>query len=266
MSKYHRINWRESDEQELKRVVRNFNAKVTRLEKKNPQKYNKNTLPTFWDSETETYTNKMSVRQMKDLINTRQDLKRELNALKRFSKRGAEEIVHIPTNDDNVYITKWQRTEMLKRANYINRRRKHRLEEIENTEIEYNNQKLGYTRKELGMQKVHINELSPIEAFNPSTEKYNVKARFRSVMKQSQTDYFNARDYMLRENFIKSIEENYRKGDVTEVIQQIRTMDLKKFLHEFNKDPNAFEWNYPPNETEYQGYLSRLKATWIPIN
>ena len=67
MSKYHRINWRESDEQELKRVIRNFNAKITRLEKKNPQIYNKNTLPTFWDSETETYTNKMSVRQMKNL-------------------------------------------------------------------------------------------------------------------------------------------------------------------------------------------------------
>lgn len=266
MSKYHRINWRESDEQELKRVIRNFNAKISRLEKKNPQKYNKNTLPTFWDSETETYTNKMSVRQMKELINTRQDLKRELNALKRFSKRGSEEIVSIPTKDNTVDITKWQRNEMRRRASYINRRRAHRLEEIENTEVEYNKQKLGYTRKELGMGKLDIQELKPINAFNPSTDNYNVKARFRSIMKQSQTDYFNARDYMLRENFIKSIEENYRKGDIGDVINHLKNMDIKEFLNEFNKDPNAFEWNYPPNEEEYQSYLSRLKATWIPIN
>ena len=100
MSKYHKIRWNESDEQELKRAVRNFNAKLRRLEKKDPQKYNKNTLPTFWDSVNETYTNRVSVGQMKELINTRNDLKRELNSLKRFSKRGSEEIVFIPTNDN----------------------------------------------------------------------------------------------------------------------------------------------------------------------
>ena len=46
MSKYHKIRWNESDDQELKRVVRNFNAKLKRLEKKDPQKYNKNTKGT----------------------------------------------------------------------------------------------------------------------------------------------------------------------------------------------------------------------------
>jgi len=116
------------------------------------------------------------------------------------------------------------------------------------------------------MGKLDIQDLKPINAFNPSTDNYNVKARFRSIMKQSQTDYFTAKDYMLRENFIKSIEENYRKGDTGEVISALRNMDIKEFLNEFNKDPNAFEWNYPPNEEEYQGYLSRLKATWIPSN
>ena len=266
MSKYHRIRWKSSDEQELARVVKNFNAKIRRLEKKDPQLYNKNTLPTFWDEKTQTYSNKISVRQLKELINTRKDLKRELNALKRFSKRGSEEIVFVPTNDDNLYITKWQRTEMLRRANYINIRRKHRLEEIENIEVEDQGKKLGYTRKDIGMGRQAINELSPINAFNPSTEKYNVKARFRSIMKQSQSDYFNAADYRLRESFLKGMQENYNPEDIKDVVKAIKEMDINEFLNEFNKDPNAFEWDYPPNQEEYQGYLSRLKSTWLPSN
>ena len=264
MSKYHKIRWNESDERELKRVIRNFNAKLKRLEKKDPQKYNKNTLPTFWDSATQSYTNRVSVRQMKELIQTRNDLKRELNALKRFSKRGSEEIVFIPTNDNNVYITKWQRTEMKRRAAFINRRKKYRLEQLESIELEHDGEKLGYTRKEFGMGRTQYNELKPIEPFNPSTERYNIKARFRSIMKQSQTDYFNASDYRLRENFISGMMDNYNPNDIKDVVKSIREMDIKDFLNEFYKDPNAFEWDYPPSESEYQGYLSKLKATWIP--
>ena len=54
MHKYHKIRWRETDEQELKRVVRNFNAKIRRLEKKNPQI--KEYLPKFWDEKQEKFT------------------------------------------------------------------------------------------------------------------------------------------------------------------------------------------------------------------
>ena len=264
MSKYHKIRWNESDERELKRVVRNFNAKLKRLEKKDPQTYNKNTLPTFWDSENETYTNRISIRQLKDLIQTRNDLKREINALKRFSKRGAEEIVFIPTNDNNVYITKWQRNEMNRRVSNINKRKRYRLEQLESIELEHDGNKLGYTRKEFGMGKIEVNELKQLEAFNPSTERYNVKARFRSIMKQSQTDYFNAKDYALREKFLQGMQENYRENDIKEIVESIKNMDIKDFLNEFYKDPNAFEWDYPPNEEEYQNYLNKLKSAWLP--
>ena len=67
MSKYHKIRWNESDSRELEKAVRNFNAKVTRLAKNNPQ--NKSALP-----------EKVQVRQLKELINTRNDLKREINS------------------------------------------------------------------------------------------------------------------------------------------------------------------------------------------
>ena len=96
MSRKYNIRWSEADEAELKRVVKNFNAKLTRLANKDPQ--NKNALP-----------ERVSAAQLRDLIETRQDLNRELNALRRFSERGAEELVDVPDNDYNLKITKWQK-------------------------------------------------------------------------------------------------------------------------------------------------------------
>ena len=86
MSKQYNIRWKQDDNQELRKAVKNFNAKISRLEKKDPQ--NKEALP-----------EKITVKQIKELISTRQDLKRELNALQRFSKRGAEKIIEIPDTD-----------------------------------------------------------------------------------------------------------------------------------------------------------------------
>ena len=60
MSRKHKIRWKESDQQELRKAVKNFNAKIDRIAKKNPEL--KNALP-----------EKASIRQLKELIKTRQD-------------------------------------------------------------------------------------------------------------------------------------------------------------------------------------------------
>lgn len=251
MSKHHKIRWTDADNQELAKVVRNFNAKISRLAKKNPQI--KNVLP-----------EKQSVRQLKELINTRADLKRELNALKRFSKRGAEKIVVVPNTDYNLTLTKWQKVEMNRRIGIINRRRKKRLEELENIEVESRGEAAGYTRGELGMGRLEKVELAPMNAFTRRMTQADIKWKWASVMKQSQSDYFNERDYQLRDNFIKTLQENYNTNDIKDVIDRINNMDIGDFLNEFHKDPAAFEWAYPPNQEQYEGYVSSLKATYTP--
>ena len=90
------IRWSEADEKELQRVVKNFNAKIARLEKKiDPKDTNPVLLP-----------ERVKVSVLRDMIQTRQDLNRELNALKRFSKKGAEAETFIPDNYYNIKITK----------------------------------------------------------------------------------------------------------------------------------------------------------------
>ena len=96
MSRQSNIKWRLEDEKELRRVARNFNDKLRRLVRQNPE--NKNILPQFYNEKTGQFESRITIATLKEMIQTRQDFNRQLNILKRFSKRGAEEIIEAPDN------------------------------------------------------------------------------------------------------------------------------------------------------------------------
>lgn len=251
MSKQYNIRWRESDEQELKRVVRNFNAKIDRLAKKDPK--NANTLP-----------EKVRVGQLKELIDTRQDLKRELKSLQRFSKRGSEELVEIPDSQYNIKITAWQKQEMSIRAGLVSRKRKKRKSELEELEVKSRGQELGYKVGQVGMGKADEIALRPIKAFYRTMNRVDVNKRFKSLVKQSQSTYFNRADEQYRKNYINSLLENYNSEDIGDVIQKIEEMSIKDFIALVKSEDPNFEFNYPPNEDEYEQYVNQIKAIWTP--
>lgn len=259
MSKQYKIRWSSNDSKELSRVVRNFNAKITRLTKQNPSL--KNILP-----------EKVSAKELKGLINTRSDYRREINALMRFSRRGAEEIVKAPLNENNVYITKWQRTELLRRVSIVNRKRNLRLKELEILPAKSRGEELGYTvgqaRQFIGMGRIRDVELMPMRAFTASLTPSEIRMRYKSAIVQSQSDYFTKRDYDLRENYIKGIMENYNESDVIDVINSIKSMDIKSFLEIFYEEGATFEFASPDGTSdlkryEYDGYVESLKSTWL---
>lgn len=262
MRKYHQIRWKQSDNNELAKAVRNFNAKITRISKKNPEI--KNYLPEKVRIKGYTNDKGVYIPGLKDLINTRQDLNREINALRRFSKRGNEEIVTIPNTDYNVKTTKWQRTEMNRRIGIINRRREKRLNEIQNIELKSRGESLGYKRSDIGMGRATEVSLKPMNAFTRRMNQADLKWKWKSIMQESQSDYFTKRDYQLRENYIKALHENYREKDITGVINSIKNMDIKEFLQKFEEEGGNLEFAYPPDEEQYKGYLNALKTIWIP--
>lgn len=262
MSKQSKIKWREEDTKELARVVKNFNAKLNRLIKKNPE--NSNILPSFYNEKTKEFENRISLEQLKGMISTRQDLNRELNALKRFSKRGAEMIVDAPDNDYGSRTTKWQRTEMNRRIGVINRRRKNRLDTLNEVEMANASGKLGYTVGQVAMGSASKNALNPMKSFTPGMNQNDIKWKFRAIMNESRSEYFNEKDERLRQNYIRSLEENYRGGDITGVVNVINGMDINEFLLKFEAKGDAFEFSYPPDEDQYQAYLSELRSYWTP--
>lgn len=251
MSKQYNIRWKPDDNQELRKAVKNFNAKISRLEKKDPQ--NKEALP-----------EKITVKQIKELISTRQDLKRELNALQRFSKRGAEKIIEIPDTDYNLKTTKWQKEEMTRRTAIINRKRKRRLKEVAETEIKSRGEKLGYRRGDIGMGKASEIELQPLKAFTPKMNRRDLSKKFNLIMKESQQGYWNKRDIIMKKNYITSLEQNFNANDIKDVIKHIDDMDFNDFRKIFEAEGGNFELSYPPDEESYNAHLSALKSIWTP--
>lgn len=251
MSKQYNIRWKPDDDKQLRKAVKNFNAKISRLEKKDPS--NKNALPS-----------RVTVKQMKELISTRQDLNREINSLKRFSRRGSEELITAPGNKYNLKITKWQKEEMVRRAATINRKRKRKLREVAGIQLKSRGEELGYTKGAVGMGKAEEISLSPIRAFTPAMSRKDLAKKYNVILKESQSNYWEKRELILRENYIKALETNFNPSDVEDIIEEIESMEPKQFRSIFESEGGDFEFAYPPDEEQYQAYLSSIKAIWTP--
>lgn len=254
MSKRYNIRWTENDLTELNRAVKNFNAKVDYHAKKDPK--NKASLP-----------EKVSARELKNLIDTRQDLKRELNSLRRFSQKGAEKIVKVPDNDYNLKITKWQKEEMTRRAGVINRRRKERLEQIQGIEVKQGGKSLGYTRGQVGMGKADEVALRPVNAFTPKMNRTELKYKHTQLIRESRDRYYKEKEERLKENYIKGIKENYNTDEpiVGEVIDAIEDMNFDEFYTKFQEEDPTFEFaSKLPAGADRKAYAEQLKASWIP--
>lgn len=257
MSKVYKIRWTQSDQDDLRKAVKNFNAKITRLEKKFPEQ--KNALP-----------ERMTVKQIKELITSRQDLKRELNALRRFTKPGSEKLVVVPDSEYNLKITKWQKEEMSRRVGIINRRRKNRYDAIKDIEMTHRGEKLGYTvgdaASNIGMGSIDSNTTAPMNAFTPKMTRTNVNAKFRAIMKESQENYWSEREATMKETYIRTLLENFREQDVKDVIEKIEDMDFSTFYENYLSDSGKWDSLYPPDKDQYQSYIDDLRSTWTPNN
>lgn len=252
MSRKYNIRWREADEKELQRVVKNYNAKLSRLAKKGPDI--KSALP-----------ERVSAAQLRDMIETRQDLNRELNALRRFSQKGAEELVEVPENDYNLKITKWQKEEINRRVAVINRTRKQRLEKMQGTEATQGGKRLGYSAAPM-MGKADMLSLSPVKGFTKYMNRADLKKRFTQLLKESQSGYWNERDERTRQNYLKGLRQTFNESDISDVIDEIESMDIKDFRRKFDSDAGKFETLYPNDQDEYIAAVSELESIWMPNN
>lgn len=260
MSRKYKIRWQKSDNQELVKAVKNFNAKINRIEKKYPEL--KNALP-----------EKVKVGELRDLINTRQDLKREIKSLKRFTDKNNK----ISLNEDGTYsgieiygdynirVTKWQRKELNRRIATINTRRKKRLDALMETQIKSRGKEQGYTVGQFGVGSIQMNELRPMTGLTPGASEESIRRKYKSAIIQSQSDFLKISDYRLKSSYITSLYRNFNAEDIKDIIEAVEDMPIEKFLETYNSDNDAkFEGTYPGNKKQEQQYAESLRAVWIP--
>lgn len=137
MSKYNKIQWRESDKKELARLTKNFNAKLEYQLKKNPEL--KDVLP-----------EKVKVRDLKKDIVSRKDLKRTLDKLATFSQRGMEKVV---TNEKGERATLFEIEQAKKNVRRLNAQRRAEQKKIDEMPVYIDGKKAVTVRRMVQEQK-----------------------------------------------------------------------------------------------------------------
>lgn len=232
MAKNYNMRWRSSDVEELNRVVSNFNNKVRYWDKKGQQ-----TLPEL-----------QRVRDIRENIQSRQDYNRVLNSLKRFSNRGAEEVV---SNKHGVEVTKWHLKEYSIARATRNRATNKRKKELDNLEIDLPGFDKPLTRAELG--RTDSNEMRPlVDRFKTARNKKEFEKAFNTAIYQSDPNYFYIRDNRFKENWLNAARAYLQGADgYNELIQFVENMDPTEFykLTLRNLD-TSIEYIYRPEDIQ----------------
>ena len=212
------------DRKTLTRTVKNFNAKITRLEKRHPEL--KEFLP-----------EKISVKDLKNNIETRQDFNRELKSLKRFSKKGAEKPV---LSKSGITTTAWEKKEVGYKVALLNRKRK---AEREKANVSTEKGTMG-TIENAGLKpkKYNINTIEP-----SSWERFK-----KNVEKQIKSSYFDEKKELYKQNYIKGFINVFGGGFIVgfdSVLQKLKDMPADELVDLYYNDPvMELDFIYDPLE------------------
>lgn len=227
-SKRPEIKWRDSDEEKLSRAVRNYNRKLDRLAKKQP--YLRDMLP-----------DRLSKRELKNRITTRQDFNRVVRSAERFSKRGAESLI---TNEAGFAITKYEKREVSYKLAVINRKRAEQLRRYEEMEVINQGKGTGIKRGQMPSQRLAA--LKP-KRFNwDKMTRQHYEAFLKTLNKQAFDKYTQEMDAMYKWNYIKALKQ-VLPPKYAYIIEKVKQMDPEEVIERFYTDQNAtIDFIYDP--------------------
>ena len=142
-------------EQELRRAVNSFNAKVKRLE--------------TVDKEIDI-PEKESISAIKDRVTSKWDLNREIDRLERFGKRNAEELIQ---NKSGVVMSRWEFENLQREQKRLNARLLREIERYGNITPQEFGKKQSATYAQMGDEKLSNLKARQIAIASKSISKSN---------------------------------------------------------------------------------------------
>jgi hypothetical protein len=192
MSKGNKIKWRNVDEDKLSKAVKNFNAKIVREMQKDT-------------NIIEYLPERVSKAELRKQLQegNRAEFNKTINTLKRFSKRGAEEII---TNQAGISTTKWELKELSLQVAAINRERTNERKKAENVEVETHGKKMGYTRAQGDTSRLVNLQPKKFNFENITSYKEYDKMK-ESINKQADSDYRTKQNVNFKAQYMANVEE-----------------------------------------------------------
>ena len=240
MQKRYNIKWRDSDEKELDKAVRKFNAKRTRLIKQVPE------LEEFLPP-------KASTKAIKESVKTRRDLNNELNSIDRFMRKGAEKPI---VTKEGVKTTAYEKKELQIKIRAINNRRA------------AERKKANVSTEKGTMGTIRANNLQPKQVNIDKVKKSDWNKFVESVEKQARDSYASDKYERYKENFLKGLENAFGESgnDLIELAKQIDPETLSQMYFDdpilqidFIYDPLEMQTKIDAMTEHLQGYLDNIE-------
>lgn len=238
-NKQYAIRWRKSDTAELRRVIKNFNAKIYRLRKTRPEL-------------AEYLPDTVKVSDTVKSIHTRQEFNRTIKSLQRFSKKGAEK----PTKSSRgAKATKWEVSELKKKERIVNRELEKQRNALLEKEVTSRGEGTGQTRAQMGTLKEVSLKPYDVKFENKSQKEWDLMKT--AIDKQLNESWKQFKKSNMKLNYIKGLED----AGFYDVAAIVHGMDVDKFIETVETDTEAtFDFIYDPIEWSLKN--DSLLSTW----
>lgn len=231
---------RQDHKQELRRLVKNYNAKLDRIAKKN-------------QDIVDALPDRASVRDLSKLIDTWNDFQKVAGRLRRFAKKGSETIV---TNQHGERATRYAIDEFKRDQAAENRKKAARKKARQKREETKGGKPTGQTVAQMeNKQNVRdIPDTSKFDDFKPG--EFREKAKLFATRVLDSYDKVTAK--RMQENYVKGL---IREGYGERLQRLIARVPTDKFIEIVESDLFAnFDFIY--DEQERAAKEEQLLLTW----
>ena len=209
----------------INKTVQNYNAKIRRLEKQNPAL----SLP-----------EKIKAKSLKNISNSRQELNRNLAKLKRFSARGAEENIILPSGD---IISVYELSELKRESARLQRNLTRRINELAGTTPKVAGVKQDYNYAEMGDMRLNnmIAKRNTLKQMTKNITKTGSLSNYKKLIETTK----NKQNYQIsifRNNYIdkmltyQAYSIGYDKEKINVIKEKLNRLNDKDFLKFFDEE------------------------------
>ncbi|MCX4254707.1 MAG: hypothetical protein OSJ63_05535 [Bacilli bacterium] len=210
-----------SKQNEINKVIRNFNQKIRRLEKLD--QYNLLYIP-----------NKASKRELISEVSNTRELTQKLKELKAYTHRGAEKTVTTKKGEE---FSKWELDIYKKERQKALRNINQKIKKMETTKVRASGKNLEVTFAQMG-------DPTFISAIRNKQKILREKEPTRSKYRENIKYFRNQREYqnhVLKSNYLQGLKNmGYQSGIPKEIIENIYNnfmkLNDKDFLNMYNND------------------------------
>lgn len=227
--------------QEINRVIRNYNQKINRISK-------------YEDSFNYQLPEKIGAKDLKQNVYTRSELKRKLNELKRFSIRGAEKSMQL---EGGYVLSKYEYDNLRREKARVTRNVSREIKRLETEKPTVFGKQQARTFAQMG-DSYYLNLLAKRKSLNKEIEKLQNDefTRFEQLIYKTgrSQEYQNS---LFRENYIKMLTDlayytNYDKERLNLDKEQIEKLNItnKKIIKKLDLQTDEFG-NVSVNKIKY---------------